>query len=92
MAYDDRNYEYAHKYLLRVGLLTTGEEAAEALYKAGHAARHLKDPESATGIWQRLVREHADSEWAGRLLKELDGLGLRLDADGKTLVTKPAAS
>ncbi|MFP4057208.1 MAG: tetratricopeptide repeat protein [Candidatus Brocadiia bacterium] len=91
MAYDDKNYEHARKYLLRVGYLAAGEVAAEALYKAAHAARQLGDGEAAVAIWQRLRRVHPDSPWTKKLLGKLDDLGLQLAADGQTLEKKPAA-
>jgi len=85
MAFDDQNYEYARDYLLRVGYLTTGNEAAEALYKAGQATFRLKDIDAAIAICNRLLRQHPKSFWTEQLLKELPSLGLKLAADGKAI-------
>jgi TolA-binding protein len=90
MAFEDKNWEFALKYLLRPGLLWTEEDpAAEALYKAGVAAHQLKNLEAAFGSWQRLIRIFPKSPWTQRLLKELDQYALRLAPDGKALEKKP---
>ena len=89
MAFDDKNWEFARKYLLRVGYLASGEIAAEALHKAGSAAVRLNDPDSAIAIFQRLLRLYPKSPWAERFLKEADQLGLQLAADGKAIQKKP---
>jgi len=91
MAFDDKDYKYARDYLLRVGYLAAGDEAAEALYKAGRAAYELKEIDRAVSIWQRLLRHHRKSKWAEPLIKELARRGLRLAPDGKTIEKKPAA-
>ena len=85
MAFDDQNYEYARDYLLRPGYLAAGNEAAEALYKAGHATFRLKEVDAALAMWNRLLRQHPKSPWAEQLLKELPGLGLKLGEDGKSI-------
>jgi len=89
MAFEDKNWEFARKYLLPVGMLGAGDEGAEALYKAGLATRRLQDAEAAPAIWQRLVRNHPDSPWTKLLIGELGEHGLRLAADGKTIEKKP---
>jgi len=91
MAYDAKRWEFARTYLLRVGYLAAGDEAAEALYKAGVATWHLEDVEAAIAIWQRLLRIHPESSWAKKLLQELANFGVRLEDDGKTLEELPDA-
>lgn len=92
MAYERKRWEFARRYLLRVGYLAGGEEAAEALYKAAAATWHLKDTTSALSIWQRLLRLFPDGDWAKTLRGKLADFGLRLDDDGKTLELVPDAA
>jgi len=89
MAFDRKDWEFAYKYLLRVAMLADGEEAAEGCYKAGLAAAQLKQLESSIAIWSRLVKRHAASEWAKRLIAEADQHGVRLAPDGKSVTKKP---
>lgn len=93
MAFDKKDWEFAQRYLLRVAMLATGPdaaaEAAEARYKAGVASFQLQQPDSAVAVWTRLLERHPKSEWTERLVKELDGFGLRVTADGKALEKKP---
>jgi len=91
MAYDDKNYEYARDHLLRVGYLAAGEEAAEALYKAGRATLYLKDTDAAIGVWRRLLRDYPKTDWAKQLVKEAPELGLQVSSDGKSVEQKPSA-
>ena len=90
MAFDDKRYQEAIDYLRRLGYLALGDEAAEALYKAGLSALRLKDPDAAVGIWGRLLRNHPASPWAARLKKELPELGFRLALAGKAVERAPA--
>ena len=85
MAFDSKRHEYARDHLLRVGYLATGDEAAEALYKAGKAIHALKDPAAAIAPWQRLLRHYRKTTWADQLVKELPTLNFRLDKDGITI-------
>ena len=89
MAFDKKDWEFAQKYMLRVAMLATGEEAAEARYKAGVATFHLKQLDSLIPIWSRLVERYPESEWTKRLKGELDQYGLRLTPDGKAVEKKP---
>ncbi|HUT37239.1 MAG TPA: tetratricopeptide repeat protein [Planctomycetota bacterium] len=90
MAFDKKNWEFAQKCLLRVAmLLATGEEAAEARYKAGIATFHLGDADATMAIWSRLVQLFPKSPWTEQLLKELDQYKLRLAPDGKGLEKRP---
>jgi len=90
MAFDKKNWEFAQKYLLRVVMLVpTGEEAAEARYKAGVAAFHLGDLDAAITVWNGLIQKFPDSPWRERLLKELEQYKLRLAPDGKSLEKRP---
>lgn len=85
MAFDKKNWEFAQKYLLRVAMLATGEEAAEARYKAGLATLQLGDTDAAMAIWNRLIQLFAKSPWTEQLLKELEQHKLRMAPDGKSL-------
>jgi tetratricopeptide (TPR) repeat protein len=89
MAFDKKNWEFAQKYMLRVAMLATGDDAAEARYKAGVAAFQLGDLEAAIAIWNRLIQLFPKSPWTERLLKELDQYKLRPAPDGKSLERKP---
>jgi TolA-binding protein len=86
IAFQKKQWEEAAENLRRVGYLATGEEAAEALYLAGRAVHQQEDTGSAIAIWQRLLRHHGESSWAKRLAKSLPELGLRVEADGTTIV------
>lgn len=92
MAFEAKDYETASHHLRPVGYLAIGDEAAEALHKAGHALHHLKEVDAAIAIWQRLLRLHAKSPWAQRLPKELPALGLAVEPDGKTIGKKADTS
>ena len=92
MAFDSKRHEYARDYLLRVGYLAGGDEAAEALYKAGKAVFALKDTKAAVAPWQRLLRHYRKTTWAEQLIKELPTLGLRLAPDGAAIEHVPAAA
>ncbi|MFC1806653.1 tetratricopeptide repeat protein, partial [Planctomycetota bacterium] len=85
MAYDSKRWEFARRYLLRIGYLAGGDQAAEALYKAGVATWQLKDTHAAVAVWQRLLRIHPESTWTKTMLQELAKFGVRLKDDGKTL-------
>lgn len=85
MAFEKKNWEFAQKYLLRVAMLATGEEAAEARHKAGVATFHLGDQGAAIAIWNRLLALFPKSPWTEQLLKELDQYQLRPAPDGKSL-------
>ncbi len=89
MAFDARRWEFARRYFLRVGYLATDDEAAEALYRAGTATFHLKDPDAAIAIWQRLLRVHPKSPWTATLVKGLAQFRMRLADDAKTIEPVP---
>ncbi len=96
MAFDKKDWEFARKYLLRVGMLATSAdaaaEAAEARYKAGVATFHLGELDPAIAIWNRLLELFPKSPWAEQLLRK--DLGefkdkVRLASDGKSLEKRP---
>ena len=89
MAFDQKNWEFAQKYLLRIAMLAGGEEAAEARYRAGIAAFHLGDVDAAIATWNGLLKAFPDSPWRALLVKELDQYKLRLSPDGKSLEKRP---
>ena len=85
MAFEDKNWEFARRYLLRIGYLAGGQEGAEALYKAGVASLQLKMRKPAATVWARLLRLYPKSSWAARLRKEAPQLGFRIAPDGKSI-------
>ena len=89
MAFEDKNWEFARRYLLRIGYLAGGQEGAEALYKAGVASLKLKMRTAAATVWGRLLRLYPKSEWADRLRKEVAHFGFRVADDGKSLEPIP---
>jgi len=62
---EQKNFPEAAKALLAVPTTYDYPELnAPALCQAGHAYVGLKQPDEATKLWQRVVKDHPNTEWA----------------------------
>lgn len=75
--YAQRRFEQAARELLKVDILYAYPEwSAAALYEAGRCFQELSNPVDARAQFEKVVQEHATTEWAQLATQRLDELAV----------------